>query len=264
MLSTRGSDLKISILSVVLFAAASVWGQSSNVSDETANSAGTVLTAIQAELVRISPDAGTAPLDMEASRQTPFPPQLPRDFRWEGRYIVRDLNVDVHFTWNGRDGNSQVIAGSWAEPIYFTNIIYNGQLYTLTYKWPTPIPGPGECTRVGGFTREALNLYLLLTSRYVGAEILMETEYRYVHHFRVGVVWDLTPTRPPYLPIIRFPIAAGDFYVDQADSSKFWKVLHFGLQNLYDPALDEWIVLDRLENSPGNVRLPIQCWSCIR
>ena len=50
------------------------------------------------------------------------------------------------------------------------------------------------------------------------------------------------PPRPPYLPILRLPIAAGDLYVDQGDSSKFWKVLHFGLQNLYDPALDEWIV----------------------
>jgi hypothetical protein len=247
--------MKILILSVVVFAAASVSGQSSNVTHETASSAGTVLSAIESELTRISPEAGRARLDPEA----PLPPQLPRDFKWEGRYIVRDLNVDVHFTWNGRDGNSQMIAGSWEEPIYFTNIIYNGQLYTLTYKWPTPIPGPGECTKVGSFSREALNLYLLLASRYVGPEILIETEYRYVNHFRVGVVLDLTPPRPPYFPI-RFPIAAGDFYVDQADSSKFWKVLHFGLQNLYDPALDEWIVLDRFENRPGSVRLPVQCW----
>jgi len=252
--------MKILILSGISFVAASVWGQSPTVSDGSTGAAATVLRTIQTELARISPEGGRAPLGMDIPRQVPFPPQLPRNFKWEGRYIVRDLNVDVHFTWNGRNGNSQMIAGSWAEPIYFTNIIYNGQLYTLTYKWPTPIPNRGQCDRVGRFTREDLNLYLLLTSRYVGPEILMETEYRYVNHFRAGVVLDLTPPRPPYLPIVRLPIAAGDFYVDQADSSKFWKVLHFGLQNLYDPALDEWIVLDTLQSVPGNVNLPIECW----
>lgn len=256
--------MKVLILAVVLLVAAPVWGQSSKAGDNAASRASTVLLAIQAELARISLDAGSAPLDIEVSTEAPLPPQLPRDFKWKGRYIVRDLGVDVSFTWNGKDGNSQMIAGSWEEPIYFTNIIFGDYLYTLTYKWPTPIPDPGKCIKVGKFTLDELNLYLLLTSRYVGAEILEETEFRYVHHFRVGVVWEEPPKTPPTLPIVRVPIMLGDFYVDQGDSTKFWKVLHFGLQNLYDPALDEWMVLDSLENSAGEVALPIECWGPIR
>jgi hypothetical protein len=51
------------------------------------------------------------------------PPQLPRDFQWEGRWIVSDLGVDVPFTWQGKDGNVQMIAGGEEDEIYFTNLI---------------------------------------------------------------------------------------------------------------------------------------------
>jgi hypothetical protein len=59
----------------------------------------------------------------------------------------------------------------------------------------------------------------------------------------------------------RLPIASADIYVDRKDSSKFVKVLHFGLQNLYDPRLDEWIVIDKADNEhPGDIHLPFACW----
>jgi hypothetical protein len=51
----------------------------------------------------------------------------------------------------------------------------------------------------------------------------------------------------------------GDFYVDQEDSSKFWKVLHFGLQNLLDPALDEWAVMQKFKDTAGEVTFPAEC-----
>ena len=63
---------------------------------------------------------------------------------------------------------------------------------------------------------------------------------------------------PPPNPF-RTPIMLGDFYVDQEDSSKFWEVLHFGYHNLYDPALDEWIAIDKFEDTPGEVTLPAEC-----
>jgi hypothetical protein len=44
--------------------------------------------------------------------------------------------VEVPFTWHGNDGNLQMIAGGESSPIHFTNLIYDGTLYTLTYKWP--------------------------------------------------------------------------------------------------------------------------------
>ena len=61
----------------------------------------------------------------------PPPPKIPRDFRWTGRYLVPDLDADVPFTWHGKDGNFQMIAGDEDSPIHFTNLVYDGNLYTL-------------------------------------------------------------------------------------------------------------------------------------
>src|SRR6185295_8218752 len=104
-----------------------------------------------------------------ASAKAPPPPRLPRDFDAKGRYIVRDLDVDVPFTWRGSGGNSQMIAGSEKDPIHFTNIISGGNLYTLTYKWPGIARRP--CSNVGPLTLEALNTFLK-SSRFVGTETL--------------------------------------------------------------------------------------------
>jgi hypothetical protein len=187
----------------------------------------------------------------------PLPPQLPRDFQWEGRWIVRDLGVDVPFTWQGKDGDTQMIAGSEADPIHFTNLIYEGHLYTLTYKWPDTVPPlpANDCVCLGRLTVDEFNL-CLGSSRYVGAEILQDREPRHVNHFRVSVVFgDSEPKPQP----VRAPIMQGDFYVDEHDPTEFWKVLHFGFQNLLDPALDEWAVMHRLDDAPGQIALPAEC-----
>lgn len=162
----------------------------------------------------------------------PPPPQLPRDFTWTGRYEVPDLAVDVPFTWHGNAGNMQMIAGGESYPIHFTNFIYDGVLYTLTYKWPDIERRP--CSPIGPFTLDDLNM-ALNSSRFVGAEILERQEPLRVNHFRVGVVWEppaevIPPI--PGLPFLRNPLMSGDIYVDPEDSSKFWQVLHFGVQNL--------------------------------
>lgn len=189
--------------------------------------------------------------------EPPLPPRLPRDFQWDGRYVVRDLGVDVPFTWHGRNGNIQMIAGDSTTPIHFTNILFDDWLYTLTYRWPdtVPPPSPPECVCIGRLPLEALNA-CLATSRYVGAEILKDREPRHVHHFRVGVVLGESATKPrPF----RLPVMQADFYVHRGDSSKFWKVLHYGVQNLLDPALDEWIVMHSFSETPGEVILPSEC-----
>jgi hypothetical protein len=95
-----------------------------------------------------------------------------------------------------------------------------------------------------------------------------------VNHFRAGVVWDAPPDLiPPTLvtPVggtpdanagsvpLRFPLMLGDFYVDRKDPTTFWQVLHFGLQNLYDKQLDEWIVMDTFQRGAGKVDLPEEC-----
>jgi hypothetical protein len=154
--------------------------------------------------------AGTA--DELAGKQpvkAPPPPRLPRSFDAKGRYIVRDLDVDVPFTWRGKGGDSQMIAGGKQYPIYFTNIISGGYLYTLTYKWPGIARRP--CSRVGPFTLGELNKFLE-SSRYVGAETLDDS-----------------------------------------------KPHHFGLQNLYDPELDEWMVMNMFSHRAGKVTLPAEC-----
>jgi hypothetical protein len=189
--------------------------------------------------------------------EPPPPPQLPRDFQWEGRWIVRDLGIDVPLTWQGRDGNTQMIAGGAEDAIHFTNLIFDDHLYTLTYKWPNTVPPlpSNDCVCLGRLTVDDLNL-CLSSSRYVGAEILQEREPRHVNHFRVSVVLGDPETTPVF---VRAPIMEGDFYVDEKNASRFRKVLHFGFQNVLDPALDEWAVMDTLAEEAGQIALPAEC-----
>ena len=189
-----------------------------------------------------------------ASLKTPPPPQLPANFQGKGRYIVRDLGIDVPFTWQGRNGDSQMVAGGKNYPIWFTNLIYHNTLYTLTYKWPNVQP-PHSCSKIPGtFNRQLLN-EKLKTSRFVGPEILQGRTDRYVDHWRVGVVGGSTEPGEDF----RFPIALGDVYVDQKNPSKWWQVLQFGFQNLFDPELDEWFRMTTFSQRPGEVTLPARC-----
>ncbi len=200
-------------------------------------------------------EAGPALRTVAAQRHgpvTPRPPQLPRDFRGKGRYIVRDLGITVPFSWQGVGGDSQMIAGGPQYPIWFTNLIYHGTLYTLTYKWPNLTDH--SCSKIPGFGLAQLN-QALQDSRFVGPEILEQRSPRRVNHWRVGLVLPKLP--PGKYP--RLPIALGDIYVDQHDRGTFWQVLQFGLQNLYDPELDEWLVMSTFERRPGRVGLPAQC-----
>ncbi len=229
-----------------------------------------VLVAVPATLAATSADAANATA-AERSTKSPSPPELPADFTGRGRYVVADLDVDVPFTWNGRDGNSQMIAGGEQYPIHFTNVIFEGNLYTLTYKWPEVARRP--CSRVGPFTRDDFNMFMA-KARFVGAETLDGEQSRRVHHFRAGVVWEPPPeVVPPEVitPVggvpdtgdgnakLRLPIMLGDFYVSSKDPTTFWQVLHFGVQNLYDPDLDEWMLMDRFAHRPGKVELPDEC-----
>jgi len=52
---------------------------------------------------------------------------------------------------------------------------------------------------------------------------------------------------------------SGDIYTDRTDPTTFWKLLQFGIQNLYDAEQDEWIVIDKATVKPGKVELPEEC-----
>jgi hypothetical protein len=186
----------------------------------------------------------------------PAPPQLPRDFQWQGRYFVKDLGYDVDFSWQGKDGDMQMIAGSDDEDIHFTNLIYHDQLYTLTYLWPEIVkPGdPLKCVCLGQLPLDTLN-QCFASSRFVGKEVLVGDRHPRVNHFRLGVVFGAATVDP----MLRAPIMQGDIYVERQNSSRIRKLLHFGVQNLLDPALDEWIRVDRIKNKPGEVTLPPEC-----
>jgi hypothetical protein len=188
----------------------------------------------------------------EHASQPPQPPRLPADFHGTGRWIVRSLGVDVPFRWSGRDGDSVMVAGGPNQPIWFKNIIFDNTLYTYTLRWPGLTQFP--CDRVGFFNRGVLN-NAMQGARFVGREILQLHPRRYVNHFRVGWVW---PQAPPGLQI-RLPLALGDIYVSRANPTRFWQVLQFGLQNLFDPELDEWLRMNRWSPEPGRVRLPAKC-----
>jgi len=199
--------------------------------------------------------ATLASVTVPAAPARPRPPVLPADFRGTGRYLVPDLGVNVPFSWQGRGGNSQMIAGGPQYRIWFTNVIYRGSLYTITYKWPRiPLNPKRRCDKVGAFSRQDFN-NLLKTSRFAGPEILQGATNRFVDHWRVGVV--AGSAKPGLEP--RLPIGIGDIYVDQSDPGQWWQVLHFGLQNLYDPQLDEWFTMTTFSHQPGTVTLPPTC-----
>ena len=194
-------------------------------------------------------------------KAVPNPPQLSRNFCWQGRYLVPDLHITVPFQWFAADGNVQMIAGSTADPVHFTNIIYQDFFYSFTTKWPglqPPFLPPLEKCQPVPFTFEQLNAFLAQHSRFVGPEVLQECGVeRHVNHFRIAVALPDLPSGAYF----RLPITCVDMYVDREDSSKFWKVLQFGLQNLYDPELNEYIVVDRMGDPTcvPKIKLPPAC-----
>jgi hypothetical protein len=90
------------------------------------------------------------------------------------------------------------------------------------------------------------------TSRFVGRVILQERDLRFVNHFRATLV--LSNGESGNHP--RLALAQADLFVEQGDSTRFRQVLHFGYQNLYDPELDEWIIIDKIERGGGTFVLP--------
>lgn len=215
----------------------------------------------------------------ENSFQRPLPPQLPRNFCWEGKYLVPDLGIIVPFRWVGNNGDIQMIAGNSSTPVYFTNLIFQNRLYTYTFAWPglQPefLPPLEPCAPLFSLTLEQLNAFFA-TASYVGPEIISNNTNGdglmvkrkckkknkkhkrgiKVHHWRVSFV---LPNFFPSGAYPRFPIASADIYVCRKDPTKFVKVLHFGLQNLYDPRLDEWIVIEKRSSHPGNIQIPPVC-----
>lgn len=199
-------------------------------------------------------------------QEEPSPPKLPRNFSWKGRYVVPDivdpqtgeLGINVPFTWVGNNGDVQMIAGGENYPIYFTNFIYQNHLYTYTYKWPELqpefLPPLESCAPVSEFTLEDLNA-LLATATYVG-KLTLKNGHK-VNHFRLPIV--TPPPQPPGFHL-RLPLILGDFFVDAENSKKFRQVLHFGIQNLYAPHLDEWIFIHKFKKTPGKIKLPPLCF----
>lgn len=156
------------------------------------------LTAVVALSGSVAHAAVTAlPAGDQAAPQSshqPKPPKPPRNFTGKGRYLVPDLNINVPFTWNAKGGNTQMIAGGPKHKIWFTNLTYDGNFYTYTYKWPG-VP-PVACAPIPGATLAGLNK-AFAGSSYVGPEILQGTNPREVDHWRLSAV----------LPDIRLPLA---------------------------------------------------------
>jgi len=201
---------------------------------------------------------GAGPGLAASSPSVPQPPRIPKDFDAEGRYLVPDLGINVPFSFRGSNGNLKMTAGGRNQPIWFMNIIYGKpgvrkQLYTVTYRWPG-VTQNVPCGAVGNVSRQSLNAWLARSS-FVGREVLEGSPDRYVNHWRAAGV---LPALPPG-NFLRLPITLGDIYTDRSNPATWWKVLHFGFQNVYDPELDEWFELDTFRHRPGKVTLPNGC-----
>ena len=199
--------------------------------------------------------------------------KLPRDFVAKGRYIVPDLGIDVPFTWEGHDGDSQMIAGSDDVPDPLHQRHRRRTALHADVQVARARAAPllrGRRVHPGGFNQ------FLATSRYAGAEILVGKPNRRVHHFRAGVVWEPPPSVVPpdvLTPVGGTPdIGTGGRRSGAADPAHARRllrrprrpddvppVLHFGVQNLYDAELDEWMVMKTFRHRPGTVDLPDEC-----
>lgn len=62
-----------------------------------------------------------------------------------------------------------------------------------------------------------------------------------------------------YTKTYKWPFASADFFVDRNDSQTLWNVQQFGVQNLLDPQLDEWIQMKTFERKPGVLKPPSDC-----
>lgn len=209
-------------------------------------------------LVALFATGATGPGVSAKQTKSPKPPKIPKNFDAKGRYLVPDLGINVPFTYRGNNGNLKMVAGGKNQPIWFMNIIYGRpgkqkKLYTVTYRWPG-VTQNVPCGAIGNFSRQSLNAWLARSS-FVGREILQGSPNRYVNHWRVTATF---PALPPG-NFFRLPIALGDIYTDQKNPTTWWKVLHFGFQNLYDPELDEWFELKTFKHRPGKVSLPKGC-----
>ena len=189
-----------------------------------------------------------------ARPQDPAPPRLPANFRARGRWVVRSLGITVPFTWRSENGNSRMVAGGKHYPIWFVNLIYHNRLYTLTYKWPGVddhrcVLFPGYFTRQhaqrgpariavrrprgpAGQTRTAAST--------TGGSASSSPSCR-------RATTSGSRSRSPTSTSGRATGRAGG----SCSSSAF--------QNLFDPELDEWGMLDRFRLEPAPVSLPNRC-----
>ncbi len=202
-----------------------------------------------------------APGALAARASSPEPPRIPKSFTAKGRYLVPDLGINVPFRYFGSRGNSKMVAGGRNHPIWFMNAIHGRpgepkQLYTVTFRWPGVVQAVPCGAIPGSFSRRTMNAWLARAS-FVGRETIGGRKRRRVNHWRVTGTF---PALPPG-NFVRLPIALADIYVDRRNPAKIRKVLHFGVQNLYDPSLDEWFRLDRFKLRPRRVTLPRSCRS---
>lgn len=200
-------------------------------------------------LPTLPPEIAAAEAPAMVAADTPPVPRLPRNFRASGRYVVPKLGFNIPFTWVAEDGNMSMVAGGPGDKIWFTNLIVDGKLYTYTYAWPgiTPPAPPAPCKPIPDVSLDGFNDLLARNAHFAGTEILLDPQRRRVEHWRMGLV------------AFPFPLAAADIYVSPGDPRVWRQVLHFGLQNLYAPDMDEWIKLRDWKLEPGNVVLPAPC-----
>jgi hypothetical protein len=105
------------------------------------------------------------------------------------------------------------------------------------------------------FSLDTLNAFLAAHAQFVGPETI-GCPPKCVNHFRVSVVLPQCPSGA----FFRLPIALADIYVDRTNPRIWWQLLQFGLQNLYDPALDEWAIIHHVSSRPPpEVILPPAC-----
>ena len=197
----------------------------------------------------------TGPRTSERARpQDPAPPRLPANFRARGRWVVRSLGitVPVHLAQRERqqpDGRrGQALPDLVCEPDLPQPALH-AHLQVARGRRPPLRPGPGLLHPEHAQRGPAR----IAVRRPRGPAGQTRTAAS-----TTGGSASSCPRLPPGNHL-RFPIALADVYVGQGNRSRWWQLLQFGFQNLLDPELDEWGMLDRFRLEPAPVSLPNRC-----
>ena len=210
-------------------------------------------------------------LQAAANVEHPHPPakvpQIPTTkFTWDGTFRTNGRTVDeppvtVPLTIRGKQQGDffdvyMQQGGPKNREIWVENLIYQGDLYTITHTWNRPVPDRvlNTCFKSPEITVDDLN-GILKASQLVGPEVInidRKGGPELVNHFRSSCLSSI------FFGLIKVNIFS-DIYVPRGASYPWKRWLQFGDGVGLDRNNDEWFFFDSHKNKADPIELPAAC-----